>query len=35
MVAVSVWLGLYPQPVLNAATPAVNILQTLASGNAQ
>lgn len=35
MVAVSVWLGLYPQPVLDAATPAVSSLQTLASGNAK
>jgi NADH-quinone oxidoreductase subunit M len=31
MVAVSIWLGLYPQPVLDAATSAVNSLQTLAS----
>lgn len=35
MVAVSVWLGLYPQPVLNAATPAVSSLQILSSGNAK
>lgn len=32
MVAVSIWLGLYPQPVLDAAIPAVNNLQTLADG---
>lgn len=35
MVAVSLWLGLYPQPVLDAATPAVNSLQTFASGHAK
>ena len=32
MVAISIWLGLYPQPVLDAAIPAVNSLQTLADG---
>ena len=31
LVAVSVWLGLYPQPVLDAATSAVSSLQTLTS----
>ena len=32
MIAMLVWLGLYPQPVLNAATPAI---QTLSQNSAQ
>lgn len=31
MIVVTLWLGLYPQPVLDAATPAINSLQTIAS----
>jgi len=35
MIAINVWLGLYPQPVLDAAAPAVNALQTIAAGPPQ
>ena len=35
MAAVTVWLGLYPQPVLDAAAPALNGLRDIAAGQYQ
>lgn len=35
MAAVTVWLGLYPQPVLDAAGPALNGLRDIAAGQYQ
>jgi NADH-quinone oxidoreductase subunit M len=35
MAAVTVWLGLYPQPVLDAAAPAINGLRDIAASQYQ
>lgn len=35
MAAITVWLGLYPQPVLDTAAPAINGLRNMAAGQYQ